>query len=168
MVAGKKITDEKEICNIFNEHFASNPLTIQNSVSSCNIDYTSGIPRNIHSMVSHQVTENEISSCLEKTNKKGSLHKVSRNFLILCGRYLVTHLSELFNLCIKKGIYPNEFKTASITPVHKKGSQHTICNYRPITVLGIMSKLFEGIIYTRLQRFLHRSKVPTNSLYGYR
>lgn len=52
------------------------------------------------------------------------------------------------------GIYPDLLKIAKVTPVFKSGIKSAVTNYRPISVLPFFNKLFEKIIYTRLQNYL--------------
>ena len=53
-------------------------------------------------------------------------------------------LSKLFNKSISLGIYPSKFKEANIKPIFKnKGSPSDISNYRPISLLSALSKVFE-------------------------
>ena len=52
-------------------------------------------------------------------------------------------LTRLFNLSITKGVFPNKWKTARVSPLFKDGSHDNRCNYRPISVLPVFSKLLE-------------------------
>ena len=52
-----------------------------------------------------------------------------------------TFLAEDINTCIRKGEFPDKLKTADITPVFKKGDKHEKSNYRPISILPILSKV---------------------------
>ena len=69
---------------------------------------------------------------------------------------------------MREGVYPDCFKTAKITPVFKKGSSNMISNYRPVAVLPNLSKIFESIIYDRLNDFLFKHNLLTKNQFGYR
>ena len=69
---------------------------------------------------------------------------------------------------MSSGIFPTEMKTACVTPVHKKGNQDDVNNYRPISVLTIFSKIFEKCIYNRLITFLDKHKILINNQFGFR
>ena len=62
--------------------------------------------------------------------------------------------NELYMLIINQmlhtGIYPNAFKIAKIIPIFKKGDPSLLTNYRPISLLPTLSKIFEHAIFTKL------------------
>ena len=55
-----------------------------------------------------------------------------------------------FNYCIDIGDYPQEFKNADIIPVHKKKEKSDKNNYRPVSILPNLSKIYEEIMYNQL------------------
>ena len=77
-------------------------------------------------------------------------------------------MSVMLNHCLIYGIFPNKLKTAKVIPIFKKGSTDLLNNYRPISLLTSISKLFERIIYNRLLSFLERNKTIVSSQYGFR
>ena len=56
-------------------------------------------------------------------------------------------LSFIINLSLRQGMVPSEWKVASVTPIHKAGSKNEFENYRPISVLSILSKVLERIVH---------------------
>ena len=65
---------------------------------------------------------------------------------------IVRPLTDLFNLCIRNNIYPTKWKTSLIIPLYKKkGSRFCIENYRPISLLPTISKIFEACLYNTLK-----------------
>ena len=55
-------------------------------------------------------------------------------------------LSLLFNLSLSKSEFPTQWKTASVMPLFKKGDKSSISNYRPISLLSAVGKVFERIV----------------------
>ena len=56
-------------------------------------------------------------------------------------------LSSDINRCIHNGNFPNNLKNADITPTFKKGDRLSKCNYRPVSILPTLSKVYEKILY---------------------
>ena len=59
-------------------------------------------------------------------------------------------LTHIFNQSINTGIFPEDLKTAIISPIYKSGSKTECCNYRPISVLSTVAKILEKLISVQL------------------
>ena len=77
-------------------------------------------------------------------------------------------LTDLFNFSINTKTYPGEFKTAKVAPVFKKGDKADLNNYRPISVLPTVARVFEKLIYNQLYKFLVDNNLLCNKQYGFR
>ena len=65
-------------------------------------------------------------------------------------------------------VFPNTLKIAKVVPVFKKGDNELLNNYRSISILFSISKIFENVIYNQLYEFLQEHYVITNSQYGFK
>ena len=74
--------------------------------------------------------------------------------LMTCARELTPSLCALFNLSLAEGKLPTEWKDALVVPVHKKGKKEDVTNYRPITLLCVVSKVLERCIFKHFKDFL--------------
>ena len=77
-------------------------------------------------------------------------------------------LSRLINCCMREGYYPECFKVARVVPIFKGGDQTDFSNYRPVSVLPILSQIFEKVIKARLVGFLDSHRVLASGQYGFR
>ena len=77
-------------------------------------------------------------------------------------------LSRLYNCCMREGYYPKCFKVARVVPVFKAEDPTDFSNYRPVSVLPVLSQVFEKVIRSRLVRFLDRNEVIIPGQYGFR
>ena len=68
---------------------------------------------------------------------------LSPKILKLCAAALATLLTTLLNYCIRTSTLPSDWKMSNITPIHKKDEVTNKNNYRPVSVLPAISKLFE-------------------------
>ncbi len=68
----------------------------------------------------------------------------------------IGQLHALINECILSSVFPSGLKRAEITPVYKKGNNLSKCNYRPVSVLPCLSKIFEGVIVDQLSEYFER------------
>ena len=85
-------------------------------------------------------------------------------------RKLSGSLSRLFNCCMRDGHYPACFKVARVVPIFKgKGEDPTdFAGYRPVSVLPVLSQLFERVLQVRLVGFLEGQGVIADGQYGFR
>ena len=77
-------------------------------------------------------------------------------------------ITELFNLSIEKSIFPDACKIAKLKLLYKKGSKLEPKNYRPISLLPIVTKIFEGIIHSQTQSYLDKHKIIYKYQSGFR
>ena len=78
----------------------------------------------------------------------------------LANKKICKDLAHCMNECIKQNQFPNELKIADITPTFKKEDPLDKTNYRPISTLPTVSKIFERILFSQLQRFSNKFLSP--------
>ena len=73
-------------------------------------------------------------------------------------------LSKLFQNTIDRGEYPESWKQAGVSALHKKGSVHDCNNYRPISLLSCISKVFEKLVFKHIYTYLTRHNISLVSV----
>ena len=77
------------------------------------------------------------------------------NFLIkTCASQLAPSITKLINMCIQARIFPECLKQAIVVPIHKGGSLNIPSNFRPISLLPIVGKIFEKVVHAQIEDFL--------------
>ena len=76
-------------------------------------------------------------------------------------------LADLINRSFKEGIFPKSMKAAIITPIFKEGDKENISNYRPISVLTTLSKIFERSASNQLSHFLAINNIISKCQHAY-
>ena len=67
---------------------------------------------------------------------------------------LKSPLTQLFNVTVENQHFPNDLKYANVTPLHKKEEKIDKKNYRPISILPSISKIFERLIFKQMTGFV--------------
>ena len=79
------------------------------------------------------------------------------------------HLTQIFNCSIHQNTFPSKWKEANISAIWKgKGSKTEAVNYRPISVLPVVGRLFEKIVATRLSDYVEKRGIIPNQQFGFR
>lgn len=77
---------------------------------------------------------------------------------------LVCPITHLINLSIKQGIFPSTWKSAVVTPIFKAGDQTAVENYRPISILPVVSTVAEKWVAKQLTTHLSKGHTPLHSM----
>ena len=80
---------------------------------------------------------------------------------------LCTPLYIIFKMSIDSGTCPLQWKNADITPIYKKGDASQVSNYRPISILPAMCRLFERILADDINFHLYHNRLITDAQYGF-
>lgn len=154
-----------------NDFFASIGLKLANAITNTATQDTSATSNaTLNSMVILPTDHEEIERlilCLKSDSATGS-DGISPRFLQEARHLLVPPLTKIFNLCIDKGIFPKALKHALILPIYKSGDKHVVSNYRPISILPALSKIFEKLLNSRLMSFLNAQNLLANEQFGFR
>lgn len=84
---------------------------------------------------------------------------ISVKLLKIAGDSIVSPLTFLFNMSIANGTFPSEWKKAKVTPIFKAGESNLVNNYRPVSVLCVLSKILEKHVHNTLYDFLSKNKL---------
>ena len=103
-----------------------------------------------------------------KLNKSGGPDKLINEFFIYGSRTLTPTLCKLFNQIFDKGHFPEQWSEGYIVPLHKKGSINNTDNYRGITLLSVLGKLFTRILNNRLSEWAENYQVLIEAQAGFR
>ena len=88
--------------------------------------------------------------------------------LLLCDESVVLPLKVIFQNILDTCTFPDIWKLANVTPIHKKENKQLIKNYRPISLLPICGKIFEKIIFNSLYSYLNVHDLLTKNQSGFR
>ena len=85
----------------------------------------------------------------------------------LCGKSIVYLLKLIFEASLEGGEFPDYWEKANKVPVHKKEGKNLVKNYRPISLLPIFGKIFEGVIFKDLFNYFHKNELFTKCQSGF-
>ena len=103
-----------------------------------------------------------------KRNKATGLDDLLPCLLKDSAAILSAPLAHLINLSITTGIFPMDWKKAKIIPVHKSGPFSVLDNYRPISILPVISKIIEKAIHRQLITYLDQHALLSHFQFGFR
>ena len=101
-------------------------------------------------------------------NNGGPLHDFSVKSIKNNSPVFSVHLTFLYNYSLQKVTYPDILKVARIVPGHKSGKKDLIDNYRPISNLPVLSKVFEKLTLKRFISFVDSHSLLSDSQFGFR
>lgn len=137
----------EEVANLFALHFQS----VYQPISVCQPGYFNGDVDNM--ICSIVFSESEILNIIKSLDitKGCGPDKIPTNIIKLLADFLVHPLTEIFNLSLATGCFPDSLKVGHVIPLHKSNDKHDIQNYRPITMLNVFSKILETAVLMRLK-----------------
>ena len=102
-----------------------------------------------------------------KTTMSFGNDNISSYFLKLALPYTGNSLAFMFNTSIETSQFPSSWKVARITPIFKDVDKTEKSNYRPISVLPVISKLFEKLVFNQLYQYMKENGLFTSDQSGF-
>ena len=167
---GKLLTQPKEIAEKFNDYF----INIGSNYSNSNEEGTTPnqyMPPKKEAIFSFKPTTNkEISDIIKRLKCKESsgFDNISTRLLKYISEKVSPSLSLMINQSLLTGIFPTKLKIAKVITLFKKDDPTIFSNYRPISLLPAVSKVFEKAVFAQVYSFLQENKLLFPGQYGFR
>ena len=172
LIENEFTTDPSKIAEGFNSYFSTIAEKLQQNIIFADNNFTSYLntPLN-HNFLFRSADSNEILIIIDslENNKATGPHSIPTEILKLIKPNLCHPLKEIINLSFATGKYPDKLKIAKVIPIFKnKGDQLAVSNYRPISLLSNINKIFEKLVYSRLYSFLQLHNCIYELQFGFR
>ena len=114
--------------------------------------------------------QNEILDIINSLADKPScgVDNLNSKFIKTIKNQILYPLETIINQSLSTGIFPSKLKIAKIIPLYKKNEDNDMNNYRPISLLPIISKIFEKIVQKQLYKYLNDNNLLFDSQHGFR
>ena len=172
-IESEVISDNSKIPNLMNSYFCSIGETLKANVPHQQNPLIAGNynvnPNNIIFHFKEITDELVFNACNHmKTSFGSGLDNISSFFIKLALPVIARPLAYLFNFSLQSGIFPDSWKTARVAPIYKEGSKEERSNYRPISVLPVLARLFENLVNKQLYDYLDKNKFIYRKQSGFR
>ena len=120
--------------------------------------------------IDKEVTLEELNNEIKnlKQNKSGGHDKLINEFIINAPSYVKDFIVLMFNTILLLEYIPENWCIGTIVPIFKSGDQGEVNNYRGITLISVICKLFTKIMNSRLNRWAENNNVLTEAQFGFR
>ena len=170
-VNDKLIQDPQTIAEEFANYFCAVGPNHANSIPKSETTYCSYLKNNFTTNIFMSPTDKqEILNIIGQLKSKSTQghHGISPKLLKDLKDPLSSPLATIINKSLSEGKFPNIMKIARINPIFKAKDKTALSNYRPISILPTISKVFEKIIFKRLYSFLEKYSILSENQFGFR
>ena len=161
---GVLVEEDKEMTNIIGGYFKE--------VFS---EETTGEMPEMDNQCENQIRDIEISrvtiqKILEKfnVNKSCGPDKLHPHLLQKTARTISVPLKIIFEKSLNDGECPDDWRTANVTPIHKKGDRTDPSNYRPVSLTSQVCKVLETVVRERIVRHMRENRLFSDTQHGFR
>jgi len=167
---GVKVRDAQKIADTFVKYFSNIGTQLDRNIpviQSSPLDYMGA--SSPHSIFIQPSVPAEITSVVRGLISKPSNFNSVPVFIFKQIIDIVSPtICNLFNMSINTGVFPECLKEARVVPIYKSGERCNTNNYRPISILPVLSKVFEKVMFNRIQSFVKTNKLLNDHQFGFR
>lgn len=164
------ITNPLLISETFNEHFSTIGTKISSNVQTTSVLPESFVKPSQSTFVFTPISVSTIQRLLSTLSvaKASGLDKISAMLLRHAAPVISIPLCSIFNKSIISGIFPDSWKNAKVFPVYKGNAKNDPNNYRPISVLPVVAKVFEKLVFDQLYSYFTQNDILSKFQSGFR
>lgn len=167
-VDGDMLCDPVRVSNAFNNYFTNIGASLASEIHHVNVDPLDFVDRKNNSFMFFPTTAEEVKSIIMKfKSKQCELNDIPSFVYKKVAHIIAPVISHLVNESFTHGHFPTCLKHATVIPIHKNGSKSCLNNYRPISTLPFLSKIFERVISVRLLSYCEKYEIIVPHQYGF-
>ena len=170
---GQLITSDPLVTSeTFNNFFSTIASDIRAKIPPTSHHFSEWLKNpNRNSIFLRPTSANEIKSIIQsfKNNKASGPNSIPHQILNIMIEELSLIFTNLINLSFQTGVFPSKLKEAVVIPIYKnKGSPLNVENYRPISLLSNIDKIYQKLMQKRLMNFLDTNNCLYSQQFGFR
>ena len=163
------LTLDCEIANCFSLYFSESVSLIAETFDTSVFPTFNPVYDECPQFNFHETNFPSVAKLLSSLSKKGpGVNGVPYKFIQLWPSFFCYFISSYINSSFDTNVYPASFKVAKVKPVYKKDDKTIVSNYRPVSVLPNISKLFERTAHCQIVNFLNTNKLLIYEQHGFR
>ena len=171
----EELTENTSIANAFNEYFCNIGKSVSERYATINSnnDFNHLFYLNdnnfVNSFYFRPCTSSDIVTIIKSfKNKKAHINQIPVAVMKYISNIVSPIISNIINKSIQSCSFPDSLKNARVTPIYKSGKKHDVSNYRPISVLPLVSKIFEKFAYKQIYHYLETNNILYKFQFGFR
>ena len=162
-------TDKQTISNKFNDFSINVGAKLSRKIPKQDVLPEHYMKFNsLNSLYIEPLHEQEVFKLISSLKSTAGYDNLSATLLKLCSSSKTPPLTHICYLSLQEGVFPDEMNIANIIPLLKNEDPQMLNNYRPVSVLCALSKVFEKIMYNRLLNYLNKQKKIFSHQFGFR
>ena len=162
------VKDPSKIANNMNNYYSNMGKEMSDKITAPSNNFIQLPPSNINSIFLNPTDEIEVKKIIENMKiKNGGVDKINPKTLKAISEHIADPLAHIINKCIEKSIWLDALKAAEVVPIYKSGKKLVVNNYRPISLISNIAKIFETVIYETIFDFIYKHKILSEKQFGF-
>ncbi len=167
----KEISNNDEIADCMNSFFVNIGKTVEEKIPNVETPFSSFLSHPNNCVINiNPCSHVEIGKLISKieVSKASGPFSIPSKLLKMFKEVFIIPITAIINKSLAEGIFPDILKTAVVHPIFKKNDKKICANYRPISLLSNISKIFERAMYDRIELFLNDFDLIYKNQFGFR
>ena len=167
----KVISDNKGIAQSMNNFFVNIGTSVEAKIPNAKTSFQSYLAENNYNqLILNHCSNDDIATIISKfsSGKANGPNSIPSNLLKEFSHLFVEPLKIIINKSLDEGSFPSLLKMALVCPIFKKNDKTNCANYRPISLLSNISKVFERIMYNQIENYLIDFEILYKYQFGFR
>ena len=168
---GTEITDKKQVAERCNEHFVSIVQKLASDIENTDAHSPTTHMKSVEAKSSFKpISVPQVIRIIKKllNSKATGIHGIPNKTLKETADIIGPSLTDIFNFSVLIKVFPDDLKIGKVASVYKSGDKDDLNNYRPISVLPTVARVFEKILYGQVYDHFTSNKLLDNEQFGFR